>query len=86
MFSFVTYIIFFVSFISLCFIFKILGYKNAFAFSVKNTSFTFLVWSLINSLSVFSGLSIPASLISLIFGILLGIPGLFTLIFFKIFF
>ena len=86
MFSFVAYVIFFISFISLYLVLKILGYKNTFAFGVKNVTFTFLVWSLINSISVFSGFSVPISLISSIFGILLGVPGLLTLVFLKLFF
>lgn len=86
MFSFVTNLVFALSFFSFCFFLKMLGEKKVLRLGLNNIFFSLTFISLINCFSVFSGVNIPLSLFSLATSVILGIPGILTLVFFRIFF
>ena len=75
MFSFSTFLVLFLSFVSLALVFYILGVERPFQFGLKNVFNTVVFWTIINMSSIFGGVGLPLSLVSLGVSIFCGIPG-----------
>ena len=83
MIRFILYLVFIVSFVSLCLTFRVLGERKPLQNSIKNVFNTAVFWSIINVLSCYSNIKIPLSLVSLSLSVFCGIPGIVLLILLK---
>lgn len=83
MLNLIAYLVLFFCLTSLTFVLYILGIKKPLSYGVKSLFNTVIFWSIINILSLFTGVYLPLSLISLGVSILCGIPGIVTLVLIK---